>query len=313
MAELSRSLLTVARSQSGLLTVDDLQRHGVGRRHRGNLVSSGNLVAVHKGVYRLASHPVTFDQRCRAALLFAPDAVLSGPTAGRLWGLRRVATDSVHILAKRRVHLREIDTHTTDLLADADVTERFGLRVLAPPRLLCDLAWHLDDASLESVYEQMLQRNMLTVQSARQAARRFCTRGRPGSVRLARVLDSRNEWLKPVDSDLELQLWRALRDAGLEMQRQFRIELDSGVVLLDLAEPAIRFGVEVDHVSWHLGRLDLERDKRRDRGLARVGWTTCRVTDTDVTERLLPTARELVDIARTLGHRTNVGAGRNVF
>lgn len=306
MADLPRPLLAVARVQRGLLTTSDLQRHGVSRRARTHFVGCGMLIAVHKGVYRLGSHPVSFEQRCLAALLFAPDAVLSGPTAGRLWGLRRVGTDDVHVLAKRTIHLREISAHTTDLLADADIIERHGLRVLGPGRLLCDLAWHLDDASLESVLEQMIERKMLTIQGARRAAHRFCTRGRPGSVRLARVLDSRSEWLKPVDSDLELRLWRALAESGLHMQRQHRVELDSGVVLLDLAEPTLAFGVEVDHVTWHSGRLDVQRDKRRDRELVRLGWTMCRVTDDDVENHLQPTVRQLIDIAAGLRRRTTL-------
>lgn len=300
MVTLPRPLLAVAREQRGLLTTDNLYTHAVSRSARGRLLTSGMLVAVHKGVYRLGSHPTTFEQRCLAALLFAPDAVLSGLTAARVWGLRKAMTDDIHILAKRTIHLREISPHTTDLLSDADIVERHRLRLLRPPRLLCDLAWQLDDASLESVFEQMLERDMLSVDAARRAARAFCTRGRPGSVRLARVLDGRPAWLKPADSDLELRLWRALSAAGLQMQRQYRVELDAGVVYLDLAEPSIRFGVEVDHVSWHGGHLDAERDKRRDRELTRQRWTMCRVTDDDVTNHLHHTVRQLTDIASTL-------------
>jgi hypothetical protein len=147
MVTLPRPLLAVARAQRGLLATDDLRSNGIGRGTRGRLLTSGMLVAVHKGVYRLGGHPTTFEQRCHAALLFAPDAVLSGPTAGRLWGLRKVMTDDIHILATRSIHLREISPHTTDLLSDADIIERHGLRLLRPARLLCDLAWHLDLAS----------------------------------------------------------------------------------------------------------------------------------------------------------------------
>ena len=305
MVTLPRPLLARARDQRGLLTADDLRSHGVSRSARSRMLSVGTLVAVHKGVYRLGSHPTTFEQRCLAALLFAPDAALSGPSAARIWGLRKVKSDDVHILAKRSIHLREISTHKTDLLRDADVTERSGLRMLRPARLLCDLAWHLDDASLESVFEQMLERGMVSIDGARRAAREFCTRGRPGSVRLARVLDGRPAWLKPADSDLELRLWRALSAAGLPMERQFRVELDSGVVHLDLAQPSIRLGVEVDHVTWHGGHLDVQRDKRRDRELTRQRWTMCRVTDDDVTNHLHHTVRQLTDIASTLAGRAS--------
>jgi len=296
MNELPRPLLAVARSRHGLVTADDLDRFGVGRNQRRRLVASGVLVRVHRGVLRFASHPVTFEQRCQAALLFAPDAVLSGPTAGRIWGLRKVFTDDVHILARRTIHVTTINAHQTDLLRDADITTQRELRVLRPARLLCDLAWHLDDAALESVFEQMLERRMTTVETVRRAARAFCAQGRPGSVRLARVIESRREWLRPADSDLELRLHRALSEAGLELERQVFVELDSGVVAIDLADRATRFGIEVDHVTWHHGRLDLERDKRRDRQLTRLGWTMSRVTDSDVDQRLAETVDQLVGI-----------------
>lgn len=305
MHDLPRPLLATARTQHGLVTTTDLDRYGITRNRRRRLIDSGFLVRVHRGVLRFASHPVTFEQRCLAALLFAPDAVLSGPTAARIWGLRKVFTDDVHILARRTIHVTEINAHQTDLLRDADITEHRGLRVLRPARLYCDLAWHLDDASLESVLEQMLERRMTTVRTVRQVTRAFCTRGRPGSVRAARVLESRREWLRPADSDLELRLHRALAEAGLELDRQVFVEIDSGTVAIDLADRALLFGIEVDHVTWHNGRLDVERDKRRDRQLTRLGWTMSRVTDTDVDQRLAETVEQLVGIWMMLRHRAS--------
>lgn len=305
MNDVPRSLSAVARDQLGLVTVDDLLRCEVGKRQRRRLFESGFLIAVHRGVLRVASHPVTFEQRCLAALLFAPDAVLSGPTAARVWGLRKVPTDDVHIVARPTIHVTEINAHHTDLLRDADIVLHRGLRVLRPARLLCDLAWHLDDAGLESVFEQMLDRRMLTVDTARRAARAFCTRGRPGSVRLARVLESRPAWLRPADSDLEVRLHRALAGVGLVLERQVMVEVDSGIVAIDLADPVLKFGIEVDHATWHNGRLDVQRDKRRDRELTRIGWTMSRVTDDDVEARLGETVDQLVAIASVLRQRAS--------
>ena len=298
MKPLPRQLLADARLRHGLLTAPDLVAFGIVGRWRSSVLDSGLLVPVHRGVYRIASHADSFEQRCLAACLAAPDAALSGPTAGRLWGLRKVFTDDVHLIAGRTVQLEGVASHRTDLLGSHDVTERDGLRRLRPVRLFCDLAWHLDDAGLESVFEQMLDRRMLSVPAARAAARRFAARGRPGSVRLGRVIDSRSAWLKPVDSDLELRLWRALRTQGLVLERQHPVLLDSGVTVhLDLADPLVRFGVEVDHATWHGGRLDTQRDKRRDRELTRLGWTVSRVSDEDVDHRLDETVSQLIDIA----------------
>jgi very-short-patch-repair endonuclease len=105
--------------------------------------------------------------------------------------------------------------------------------------------------------------------------------------------------MRSPDSDLELRLWRALAAAGESFERQQRVELDGGdVIQLDLACPECRLGIEVDHVTWHGGRIDVQSDKRRDRRAARVGWTMLRVTDDDIDSRLA----SVVDDIRTV-HR----------
>jgi very-short-patch-repair endonuclease len=148
------------------------------------------------------------------------------------------------------------------------------------------------------VYEQMLDRRLVSVPSARAAAHRFAARGRPGTVRLRRVLDARPAWLAPADSDLEVRLWRALSEVGVTCTRQHPVTLDRGIVIhLDLAMPELRLGIEVDHVTWHGGRLDVERDKQRDRDLARLGWQVVRVTDGDVEHRLAATVDDVIAIA----------------
>ena len=297
MKPIPRDVVDAARRQRGLVTAAQLCSGRVVGRQRTDALRSGLIVAVHRGVYRFATHEVTFEQRCLAALLAAPSAVISGPTAARLQGLRRVTSDDVHIISRHTVALEGVHPHKTDLLGPDDHRVIDGIRVLAAGRLICDLAWHLDNASLESVFEQMLQRNMLSISAARAHARRFRRKGRPGSRRLGRMLDSRAEWLKPADSDLELQLWHGLRTRGIVAERQVAVRLDSGrTVRLDLAVPGLRYAIEVDHVTWHGGRLEMQADKRRDRELARLGWLASRVTDEDIQHRLAATLDELVAI-----------------
>ncbi|MEZ5295944.1 MAG: DUF559 domain-containing protein [Ilumatobacteraceae bacterium] len=304
MRPLPRELLAEASRQHGLVTAVLLDRHGYSGRARQQSIDAGALVRLHRGVYRLGSHPETFELRCRAALLAAPDAVLSGPTAGKYWNLRGVATDDVHLIARRAIALDGVHAHRTDLLRPADVIDRFGVRLLRPPRLLCDLARFLDAASLESILEQMLDRKDLTVRTARSMARRFCRPGRPGSLEVARLLDSRPEWLKPAGSDLELRVWRSLASAGHVLERQVAVELDDGrTVRIDLASRPLRLGIEVDHRRWHDGRLDVAGDKRRDRLLTAIGWTVVRVTDEDIEQRFAATIAELVSL---LDHRSAV-------
>lgn len=299
MQPLPRPLIALTRGQHGLLTKDQLA--AISRRQRSLAIGSGQLTIVHRDVYRLASHPETFEQRCLAACFAAPDAVLSGPTAARLHNVRRVHTDDVHILARRAIELTGVSAHRTTMLGPADVQMIGPLRVLRPARLACDLAAFVDDAVLESVIEQMLDRGHVTMSTLRSLARQFCTSGRNGSVRLARVLDGRPNWRRPVDSDIELRLVRELERRGLEVATQVPVLLDSGrTIHLDLAVPGIGLGIEVDHVTWHGGRLDAQRDKARDRELTRLGWTVVRATDDDIERRLVGVADDVFAIAERL-------------
>src|SRR5690606_26800033 len=98
------------------------------------------------------------------------------------------------------------------------------------------------------------------------------------------------------DSGLELKVFKALERAGVRgLVRQQAIKLPDGrTIHADVAVPAIRWALEVDHVTWHGGRLDAQRDKARDRQARRVGWQVDRVTDVDVREHLARTVAELV-------------------
>lgn len=297
MRPLPRAALTAARQQHGLLTAEDLKRCGYEGRARTQALAAGALVRIHRGVYRVGSHEATFEQRSKAALLAAPDAVLAGPTAGRYWNLRGIWTDDVHILARRAISLEGVHAHRTDLLRPSDISEKFGVRLLGSARLLCDLARFVDATVLESILEQLLDRRVMTIATARHTARGFCRPGRPGSKEIAALLDGRPEWLKPVESDLELRVWRGLAKAGHVLERQVELEVgDGGIVRLDLASRECRVGIEVDHRAFHGGRLDVQGDKRRDRLLTALGWSVLRVTDEDVDRRFAPTIAELAHV-----------------
>ena len=66
----------------------------------------------------------------------------------------------------------------------------------------------------------------------------------------------------------------------------------------DGAIPSIKWAVEIDHVTWHGGRIDAQDDKARDRALRRIGWQVDRVTDEDVRKRFRQTIDELVELVQ---------------
>jgi very-short-patch-repair endonuclease len=183
---------------------------------------------------------------------------------------------------------------------DYDVIDRGdGIRITSPDRTAFDLAAVLTDHQLESAFEQLIEREMCTIATLAETGRRLRQRGRTGSARFGRVIESRPASLKAVDSDLELRLERAIVARGLPRPvRQHKLVLPNGSrPRADFYWPAQRLVVEVDHFTWHGGRVKATADKRRDRLLAGMGLRTLRVTEDDIAHHL-----EMVvdDIARVL-------------
>jgi hypothetical protein len=160
-----------------------------------------------------------------------------------------------------------------------------------------DLARFLDDDVLESVIEQALQRKVTNVPRLFAAGRRLRRPGRDGTSRFRRVLDRRPMWAKPKHSNHEVRLLRALGARGIDLVPQFSLTLPNGErIHLDGGDPVRRFGVEIDHITWHGGRVGQHHDKWRDRQCGRIGWYVARVTDEDVDKWLDATVDDLVAI-----------------
>jgi very-short-patch-repair endonuclease len=79
-----------------------------------------------------------------------------------------------------------------------------------------------------------------------------------------------------INSPVEEYLWDALTREELSFmaRRQFEI----GPYRIDIAFPNAKLAVECDGAQYHRGtELQLERDQKRDKYLARKGWRTLRI------------------------------------
>jgi hypothetical protein len=299
MSHLPPEASCLARRQHGAISSDQLSELGVRRHQRQSLVRAGVLSEMHRSVYRFVSVPDSLEQRCAAACLADPELVISGPTAGILHRLRRMPRGSVHTMSRHRVDLDDIVAHRTNRLdLERDVIHRGdGIRVLAIPRLVFDLARFLDDNDFESVIEQLLDRRLTSIPVLFATGRSLQKAGRDGSARFGRVLARRPAWAKPKGSTQEVTLFAALQAAGVTLTPQLTVELPDGwPVHIDGGDRARRVGIEVDHVTWHGGRAESQYDKWRDRQLARISWLIVRVTDEDINRRLDETVREIVEV-----------------
>ena len=121
--------------------------------------------------------------RCAALCTSRPDLVIAGPTAGRIWGLRRTPRDGlVHVIAAPGSHpCREpwVRPYRTALLADDELVLRpDGIRLTSPPRTVVDLTRYVDVTSLQSIVEHVLDVGYCTESTLSRTAERINTPGR---------------------------------------------------------------------------------------------------------------------------------------
>lgn len=301
MATMSGSLAAEIARQHGVVTSAALIADGFGHNSIRRAVTAGTLIRVHCGVLRVATAPDTFEARCVAACLADESILLSGPAGARLWQYPYVdKPDHPIVLVEhgRRPIKAGVETRQTNILEEIDVVRRpDGIRVANPVRTWFDCARDMSDERFEMLTEWVLDRHA-AASTLWTMLRRMQGPGRDGVARVRRVLGRRPTWQKPADSGLELRVLTALERRGVgPLVRQHRIRLDTGIdVHPDGALPEIRWAVEVDHVTWHGGRFEAQRDKGRDRQLRRVGWQVDRVTDQELADDFHGTIDELVEL-----------------
>ena len=285
----------------GMIDRCSLHEFGVSDTGIDRLVTGGQLLRIHRGVYASSSHRLTFESRLVGACMAHPRVVGSHLAAGRQWGLRRMGRPLIQVSVPNgcRPQLAGVKVYRTRHLEASDIVVRDdGIRLTSPPRTVFDLAAVLDDFALESVIEQAIDQ-YCTFRSLELVASRLGTSGRAGAARFVRVLKSRPIDRGASDSEAELLLARALSAVGLKCEPQHRLRLDRGVVIhVDLALVEQRIAIEVDHGHWHGTAAAIHRDKERDRLLSRAGWRPVRVTDIDVERRLSVVVDDIVAIAR---------------
>lgn len=302
MIPLSRPLAALMARRHGVVTRVELLGDGHSHREIERAVALGALVRVHNGVYRVATSPDTFEARCAAACAADPEVVVTGPAASRLWAFHHVwqPDQPIALVAHHRTPLaRGVVLRRTNLLDDTDRVRRDdGIVVASPPRAWFDCARDVDDERFERLTEWVLDHHS-TLPTLWAMARRLQAKGRPGLARVKRVMSRRADWQKPTGSGLELRVLKALEARGVVLIRQFPLLLGDGVVIHpDGADPAIKWALEIDHVTWHGGRLDAQYDKTRDRAARLAGWQIERVTDQELADDFNAVIDQLVALHR---------------
>ncbi|MFN3255820.1 MAG: type IV toxin-antitoxin system AbiEi family antitoxin domain-containing protein [Ilumatobacter sp.] len=258
---------------------------------------AGNLERVVEGVYRLPAIPLDEYARCVAMSVRHQDATISGPTAGRLWGFRRLPSDQrIHlIVSPASQHCVEswVRQYRTAAIHEHDrVFRPDGIVVTSRARTALDLARVLDGPSLLSVIEQAAADGGLTRQELRAVAVDWLSPQRPW---LRRYLELVNRRLPggPAESHAEVRVGDLMRRRSISgLERQYSIDLPGyGPARFDLAVPSLCWAIEIDLFPTHRETIGRRADEHRDRCAATVGWSVTRLgtADLDVTDGALGT------------------------
>ncbi len=306
MATFTTEALEFLRTHHGVATAADLQRCGLTVPAVRTLLDTGNLTPVLKGVYRIPA--VTLDEaaRCSAICAAHPSLAISGPTAGRLWGLRRLPPDRrIHVIAPPASHpsiVSWVVPYRTSAVHPRDVVRRAdGINVTSRARTALDLARFVGSTDLLSIMEQVIRDGDLDDDTLRAVAVDWMSSQRPWIRRFLELLDSRLHG-GPAESHGETVLGDALAAAGLAgLERQYRIDLPGyGPARFDLAIPSVRLAIEVDLHPTHSETAGRRRDASRDEAAAGVDWAVERVVEHHFGDSLPATTRRILDLVASL-------------
>jgi very-short-patch-repair endonuclease len=239
-------------------------------------VRRGTLHLEYRGVYSVGHRRVVAHARLIAALLSCGDcSFLSHRTAAAVWGLRTVNTRRIEVTVPgRRLGPRAgIVIHQSSQPDPMDLAKHNGLRVSSVSRMLVELSNTERQTELERLITEAVRKHVLDFTALEQTLARH--ERRPGLAKLKQALRD----YRP----------RANRTSNLE--RAFD-ELIAGTDIpppqrnvyinnweIDCYWPEYKLVVELDGRNYHSSLQDMERDRRKDADLLKLGIGTFRITD----------------------------------
>lgn len=230
----------------------------------------GELRSVLPGVYASTATELTPTMRMRAAMIWRPDAVLTGPAAASVSFWPSLAISEIDLALGRSHRCHRPGYRVSERVVPAELVCEFrGWRYTDPALTALDLVESYGGDGIDTAL-----RTRATTLSALHTAFN-ATRNRAGNrLRAELLLDSRDEpW-----SAAERALHRLLRAAGIRGWRaNHPVRLAGQLYFLDVAFVRQRLVIEVDGRSSH-GPSAFESDRWRQNQLISAGWRMLRVT-----------------------------------
>lgn len=265
-------MAAVAAEQYGAFSRAQAEAAGLSKEAIEWRLRSGDWCSVFRNAYRFSMTEATPNLLAKAALLAAPEAVLSHLTAARLYGLQVEKKDTIDLLVKapRTISWQGVDAHQTK--ETIRFVEWNGLRRTLLADTMLDLTDVLEDEALEIALDSALRR----FKGARewiQGLIKETSARRRGIAVLKEMMAVRAEGRVP-ESPLETKLFRKLRLAGVPLPTcQYDIYDARGFVMrVDLAFVRHRVALHGDGWQFHNGRAQFDKDAEQRRRLAALGW-----------------------------------------
>ncbi len=278
------------RTHHGVVSRNEARQFGVSPSAWSRWLKTGELEELHPGVAGLVSTPRTLESSIRAAVLACPDgAVASHRSATYLHGCwpADFGAPPVELTVGRGGprQLEGVVLHRPRDQRKIMPLRRVGIPSTDAMRTLGDLGQVVYPNQLAAIVFGFVRRNIVDITELRENALGRRARGRVGPDVLLEVLASIANENGVVGSELERIVAEAVDRSELPSpQRNFRVNIDGVVMLLDLAWPSFRYSIDLDGAEFHADRFD--EDRQRDVLLRTGGWTVDRFTWTHATTRM---------------------------
>lgn len=231
-------------------------------------VHSGQLVALLPGVF--VTPDAIKDPRVAIAGLLARhrDAVITGTTAGHLYGWPNCDPFPIRAALPQRARSSEPYLLTERRINPDWVGSVGGVRITTPALTALDVLPDLGGDLIDT----LLRTRQLQLRDLQSALAAHPHR-RGNAERLWLLEDSKDQpW-----SAAERLAHRHLRSAGITgWVTNHRVTARGNTYFLDIAFPELGLALEVD--GWEFHRFQFEADHRRQTNLLTIGWRTMPIT-----------------------------------
>jgi very-short-patch-repair endonuclease len=292
------AIVALAERQHGLITLPQLQLHGLGKAAVAKRAKDGRLHRVHRGVYTVGRPHLTQRGHWMAAVLACGHkAVLSHRSGGALQGIRNDhrAKIDVTVPSPSARSRPTIDVHTSLTLEPADITIVDGIPCTTVARTLVDLGDVVSHDAVKQAVDRAEVLRLFDGRAVHEAIERAGPRRGAGTLRA--VLESYTEPAL-TEEGIEESFLALCRKASLPSPAvNTWIALHDGVSYkADFLWRAEKLVAETDGRDVHTTRKAFEHDRLRDQRLTLAGFTVVRFTWRQVADE----PRRVSEALRTL-------------